>query len=148
MLIYHDGQRWQTSQITHRSHESLIDVTHVPEMAQPLVMVDKHDRVIVVMRQDREHRGDGGISVAYSEDRKHWKFLDLTTSPLGDLEPTYDWTLWNRENKLAILCQAVGPVWNGEAADRYDAAPVDLLEWDAQAYFDQQTQTNNEGGNR
>jgi hypothetical protein len=73
--------------------------------------------------------------VAYSLDRKHWKFLDLSTAPLGDMEPTFDWTLWNRENKLAILYQPVGHVWNGTATITHDAAPIDVLIWDARAQF-------------
>jgi hypothetical protein len=87
------------------------------------------------MRYERSHRGDGGLQVAYSTHRTNWKFLELTTEPVGDFEPTFDWHLWDRENKLAVLYQPVGVVWDGSKSTVGETVPVAVLEWDVQRYF-------------
>lgn len=136
MIVYHDGQRWHTSQITNRQPAaSNAEEPSAHVHAQPIVIVDDENRVIVVMRYDRKHRGDAGLQVAYSTDRKNWKFLDLTTEPLGDFEPTYDWKLWDSERKLAMLYQPVGPVWDGRETHARETSPVHVLEWDVGRYF-------------
>jgi hypothetical protein len=136
MLVFFDGKEWQTSQISHRTPAKLgTQEPSVHAIGQPIVMVDNENRVIVVMRYDRSHRGDGGLQVAYSTDRTNWEFLELTTEPLGDFEPTFDWHLWDRENKLAILYQPVGVVWDGSKSTRRETAPVAVLEWDVRRYF-------------
>ena len=135
MLVYYDGHEWQTSQITNRPPGRNPSELSVHAIGQPIVVVDRENRVIVVIRYDRAHRGDGGLQVAFSTDRTNWEFLELTTEPLGDFEATYDWHLWDRENKLAILYQPVGIVWDGSHSAVRDTAPVAVLEWDARRYF-------------
>ncbi|TWT97639.1 hypothetical protein Pla108_17910 [Botrimarina colliarenosi] len=124
MLVYNDGTDWQTSQITNRAPEPKQGASTVRDLARPIVVVDDEDRVIVAMRYDE--RGDV-ITIAHSEDRVNWDFVDLSTEGLGTYEPNYDVDLWKRENKLHLLYQPVGL---GQAN-----STLSVLEWDARAYF-------------
>ncbi len=125
MLSYYDGADWQTSQITDRGFETKQGGGTVRELARPIVVVDDDNRVLVAMRYD--DRGDV-VTVAHSEDRQNWNFVDLTTDALGDWEPNYDAALWDREQKLHLLHQPVGLGQQNST--------LSVLEWDAGAYLD------------
>jgi BNR repeat-containing family member len=126
MLVYFDGKRWVTSQISHRdSDEPKQPEKTVRDLARPIVAIDKEGRVIVVMSYMEEHHH---IMVAYSKDRKNWKYLTLDTTDMGGWEPpAYDRTLWQRENKLDILYE---PCALGKPA-----SDMAVLEWDERAFF-------------
>ncbi|TWT89783.1 hypothetical protein Mal64_01620 [Pseudobythopirellula maris] len=125
MLVHHDGERWRTSQITHRNaQDDSRRAEDVRDLARPIVLVDDTGRTLVVMRYDR--RGDV-VTVAHSTDRKNWELLDLTIEPLGTWEPNHDAELWRREGRLHLLHQRVGL---GERS-----SPIGVLEWDARGYF-------------
>lgn len=125
MLSYFDGADWQTSQITNRPNESKQGGSTVRELARPIVVVDDDDRVLVTMRY--KDRGNV-VTIAHSEDRQNWNFVDLTTEALGDWEPNYDTELWSREQKLHLLYQPVGLGQQNST--------ISVLEWDAGAYLD------------
>jgi hypothetical protein len=125
MLSYFDGADWQTSQITNRPNESKQGGSTVRDLARPIVVVDDDNRVVVAMRYDQ--RGDV-VTIAHSEDRQNWNFVDLTTEALGDWEPNYDAELWSREQKLHLLYQPVGLGQQNST--------ISVLEWDAGAYLD------------
>lgn len=124
MLSYHDGNAWQTSQISNRPTEPLQNDSTVRDLARPLVMVDDENRTVVVMRYDQR---DNVVTIGYSEDNQNWNLIDLTTQDMGDWEPTYDAELWKRENKLHLLYQPVGLGSTSSA--------ISVLEWDAKAFF-------------
>jgi BNR repeat-containing family member len=127
MLSYYDGQQWRISQITNRPPEpKQSEPQLMGKMARPLVLMDKDQRTLVVMRYP-EHDANV-VTVAYSSDRQHWDFVDLTTESPGTWEPTYDQELWQRENKLDLLYQ---PVALGA-----ESSTISVLEWDAKAFFD------------
>jgi hypothetical protein len=126
MLAYHDGQKWTTSQITHRDvPEPKQPEQNVRDLARPIVVIDRDGRIIVVMSyKEMNHH----IMVAWSKDRKNWKFLTLDSADMGIWEPAYyDPVLWQRENKLDILYE---PCELGKAG-----ADMSVLEWDERAYF-------------
>jgi hypothetical protein len=126
MLAYFNGKKWVTSQISHRdSDETKQPEPAVRDLARPIVAIDKQGRTIVVMSYKEEHHH---IMVAYSKDRKNWKYLTLDSTDMGQWEPpTYDMNLWQRENKLDILYE---PCTLGKPA-----ANMAVLEWDERAFF-------------
>lgn len=125
MLGWYDGAAWQISQITDRPFETKKSEAFVRDLGRPIVMVDDDNRTIVAMRYKE---AGNVITIAHSTDRQNWQFLDLTTEDLGVFEPTFDRTLWDRENKLNILYQ---PVETGPST-----TVLSVLEWDSAAYFD------------
>lgn len=126
MLAYNDGSQWQTSQVSQRSFEPKQNNTDVVEMGRPIVMVDDDNRVLVVTRQNQD---GNSLTVAYSEDRQSWNYVELSSENLGDYEPNYDVDLWKRENKLNLLYQPTGV---GQSS-----STISVLEWDARSYFQQ-----------
>jgi hypothetical protein len=124
MLAYYDGAAWKTSPITSRPAEPKQTDATVRDLGRPLVLVDYDNRTLVVLRF--KERGNM-VTIAHSQNRRDWQFIDLTAEPFGQWEPTCDATLWQRENKLHLLVQPVGL---GQ-----ETSTIGVLEWDAAAYF-------------
>jgi hypothetical protein len=126
MLAYFDGKKWTASQVSHRDvDEPKEPELNVRDLARPIVAIDKEGRVIVVMSyKEKDHH----IMVAYSKDRKNWKYLTLDSKDMGEWEPpSFDRELWQRENKLDILYEPCGL--------KKSAADMAVLEWDERAFF-------------
>lgn len=124
MLEWYDGSAWRTSQITHRPTEALQDDTTVRDLARPIVLVDDQDRTLVVMRYKEI---SDSIVVAISDDKINWSYVTLSTTNMGDWEPTYDADLWATQNELSLLFQPLGATAG--------SGTVQVLDWDERAYF-------------
>lgn len=128
MLHWWDGSQWRVTQISDRvgiGNSGERNVSNVRDLARPLVMVDRENRVYFVMRYDE---AGNGIVVAVSEDRENWELLTLSDVDMGDYEPSYDPVLWKRDNRLHLFHQPMGPGFGS-------FQPVGVLEWDAAAHF-------------
>jgi hypothetical protein len=131
-LVYHDGRRWLTSQITRRTTPFSLSgrgTRRIP-VSRPQVLVDARrgrTRVVVVFR-DIE-RGER-VSVAVCEDvrRGGWSIMDLTEESVGMWEPTYDAAVWDRRKELHLFVQKVGQ-GQGEGVEDIPAQVVSVLEW-------------------
>lgn len=154
MLVYYNGANWQTSQITDRPAGEVYDSSgaYVRQLARPIVLVDREDRVLVIMRYNNDINSDGspnadaalpgraaaggGIVVAYSQLTSKngisslgaWNYLTLYTANLGQWEPTYDAALWQSSNILDLFVQPVG--LGGETS-----STAQVLQWNEAAYF-------------
>ncbi len=154
MLDYYNGASWQTSQITDRPAGEAYDSSgaYVRQLARPVVLVDKQDRVLVIMRYNNDVNADGtpnsaaalpgtaaaagGIVVAYAQLTEKnglsslgsWSYLTLDNADLGQWEPTYDAALWQSSNILDLFVEPVGI--NGEGA-----ATAQILQWNEAAFF-------------
>lgn len=131
MLVWYDGEKWRTSQISHRgmdydaNGDGKSDPIPEPKlygvvMSRPIVVVNRNNRVIVVFN---DYMQGQNVTAAWSDDRVNWRFVKLTTEKVGMWEPTYDVGLWQRENKLHMLYQPLGL---GQ-----ESSPVSVLEWDS-----------------
>jgi hypothetical protein len=130
MLVYYDGTQWRTSQISHRATESLKDDGDVRDLGRPVVLVDKDDRTIVVMRYRDSANSDDIVKVAYSTDKQNWSYVDLldgsnTSNDLGNYEPMADPVRWQRDGILSLFVQKAG-VSAGSM--------VSVLEWNSLKY--------------
>ena len=128
-LVWHDGTRWNASQIGARTTAFRLSgggTKRIP-ISRPLVLAGARGAVYVVFR-DAE-RG-GGITVARATDEAHarWSMSNLLTTPVGQWEPTYDPELWRTRGRLALQVQRVG---QGDGESLEDLAPqmVSILEW-------------------
>ncbi|QTE39614.1 BNR repeat-containing protein [Mucilaginibacter gossypii] len=74
-------------------------------------------------------RGDK-VSVAMNADLKtsNWQVSDLTTTPVGEWEPTYDTELWKDKKILNLFVQQVTQV-DGEGKASIPPTNVQVLEW-------------------
>jgi hypothetical protein len=128
-LVWHDGGRWRTTEVGHRTLPFRLSgggTKRIP-VSRPLVLAGRGDAVYVVFRD--EERGDG-VSVAASADPGHgdWRVSEIFGSPVGHWEPTYDAELWSRERRLHLLLERVGQ-GDGETLEALAPQPVSILEW-------------------
>ena len=122
MLVYYDGKSWKQSPITKRPNEPKQSDATVRDLGRPLALVDKNNRVYVVLNyKERNHV----VTLATSANKVDWQLTDLTTESVGIWEPTCDRELWQRENKLHLLHQPVGL---GQTTSPISVLEVDLKE--------------------
>ena len=131
-IIYHDGNAWQTQQVTQRI--TPFDVSgrgsrRIP-FARPQIMVDnrgEHDKAYMVFR-DME-RGDK-VSVAICDDlqAREWHIEDVTDTSVTVWEPSYDTEMWKRDHILHLFVQNTE---QGDGEKEVDFPPQDviILEW-------------------
>ena len=131
-LIYHDGDSWQSQQVSQRI--TPFDVSgrgsrRIP-FSRPQILVDtrgKTDKAYMIFR-DIE-RGDK-VSVAICEDLEAqvWRVEDLTDESVTVWEPSYDTELWQRDYILHLFVQNTE---QGDGEKEVDFPPQDvlILEW-------------------
>jgi hypothetical protein len=140
MLVYYDGTQWRNSQVSNRTSDTTVDYSgsNVRDLGRPIVLVDKQNRVLVVMRyrdasNANNHDPNNSLVLAYTEDLmtgntiSNWNYLTLDNVNLGTYEPTYDSALWKSKGILDLFYEPVGL---GSAS-----APVNVLEWNEQQFF-------------
>lgn len=131
-LIYHDGDSWQSQQVSQRI--TPFDVSgrgsrRIP-FSRPQILVDtrgKTDKAYMIFR-DIE-RGDK-VSAAICEDLEAqvWRVEDLTDESVTVWEPSYDTELWQRDYILHLFVQNTE---QGDGEKEVDFPPQDvlILEW-------------------
>jgi hypothetical protein len=127
-LVYHDGKRWQTRQVTQRTTPFTLKglgTRRIP-ISRPQVVVSK--RQVTVIFRDVE-RGDR-VSVAMSDNvqKNIWTINDLTDTSVGMWEPTYDPVAWLTRRELHLLVELVGQ-GQAEGLEDLPAQMISVLEW-------------------
>lgn len=131
-LIYHDGSRWHTSQISHRTTPFSLKgggTKRIP-ISRPCIVANSSgltDKAYMLFRDiERGNR----VSVAICKDLSNpeWIFLNLTDFSVGMWEPSYDTELWLRSKVLHIYVQEVGQ-GDGEQTENLPPSDVSILEW-------------------
>lgn len=128
--IWHDGERWQCTQVGDRRTPFRLSgggTKRIP-ISRPKLAVDSKNRVYMIFRD--VDRGDR-VSVAICDDLCHgvWRFVDLTCGTVGMWEPSYDTLLWQRDEVLHIFVQRVGQ-GDGEKLEAIPPQPAAILEWE------------------
>ena len=131
-LIYHDGTRWQTQQITNRTTPFRLSgggSKRVP-ISPPQIVADgggATDRAYMIFRD--EERGNR-VSVAICDDleTRAWRIGDLTDDSVYMWEPNYDSEMWKRSKAVHIYAQKVGQ-GDGETLEPMSPQMVSILEW-------------------
>jgi hypothetical protein len=77
----------------------------------------------------RDKERDNKMAAAYTNLDKDnaWKVMDLATTPVGEWEPNYDISLWDKKNKLQIFVQNVNQI-DGEGLAKTEPTMVRVLE--------------------
>ncbi|MBW3637107.1 MAG: BNR repeat-containing protein [Armatimonadetes bacterium] len=128
-VVWHDGQRWQSSVAGNRTLGFRLSgggTKRIP-ISRPQVVAGAGNRIYVIFRDEERN---SGISVAVSQDvaRKEWRVVDLLKESVGSWEPSYDPEMWKRAGTLHLFVQRVG---QGDAETLEDLPPqeVSILEW-------------------
>lgn len=98
-------------------------------ISRPAVFIanEGSNPIVYILFRDEERANK--ISLAYTKLNKepYWKLVDLTSYSLGQWEPNYDTSLWERENKLHIFVQNVTQI-DGEGLAKSAPSTVSILQ--------------------
>lgn len=92
-----------------------------------LIKEEGKNRYLYLLFRDSER--ENKVSMAYTNLSKdsNWKVTDLTSTAIGEWEPNYDISLWEKQKKLHIFLQNVNQV-DGEGLAKSEPTMVRILE--------------------
>ncbi|WP_231131553.1 BNR repeat-containing protein [Flavobacterium hydrophilum] len=92
-----------------------------------LIKEEGENRYLYLLFRDSER--ENKVSMAYTnlDKNSNWKITDLTTTSIGQWEPNYDISLWEKQKKLHIFLQNVNQV-DGEGLAKSEPTMVRILE--------------------
>lgn len=92
-----------------------------------LIKEEGTNRYLYLLFRDSER--ENKVSMAYTNLSKdsNWKVTDLTSTAIGEWEPNYDISLWEKQKKLHIFLQNVNQV-DGEGLAKSEPTMVRILE--------------------
>ncbi|MFB9110967.1 BNR repeat-containing protein [Flavobacterium gyeonganense] len=92
-----------------------------------LIKEEEKNRYLYLLFRDSER--ENKVSMAYTNlcENSNWKVTDLTSASIGEWEPNYDISLWEKQKKLHIFLQNVHQV-DGEGLAKSEPTMVRILE--------------------
>jgi hypothetical protein len=113
-LIYHDGSAWHTTQageLTTRFRLGGGGTKRAP-ISRPQILFHELDGKLTAHLIFRAEERGGRASLATCDDlvNGQWTMRDLTSSSLGQWEPTYDPVVWQRDRVLHLFVERVEQV--------------------------------------
>lgn len=134
-LVYRGKGGWQACNLDFRKTPFSLSgggTKRIP-ISRPQVMVRGEGRKTSVLLVFRDEERGSKVSSAFLEKLRKgkWKVQDLTTSPVGSWEPTYDTELWKEKGVLNLFVQRVEQV-DAEGKANLPPQMVEVLEWNPQ----------------
>ncbi len=128
-LVWHDGNRWHSSQVGNRTTPFSLKGggTKMIPIARPRLVVHEGRAAYIFRDEERGSR----VTMAYTDNliSGQWQFTDLTTFPVDAWEPSYDTELWKTQRRLDIFVQHTKQ-GDGERTSNNAPTPVYVLEVD------------------
>lgn len=116
MLIFNDGKTWKTSQISDLKtdfHLGGAGSKRLP-LSRPQILSEQDNGTLkahVVFRaEERGQRVTLATCPDLTAEKPAWTLRDLTLSSVGQYEPSYDLTLWQRDHTLQLFVEHVEQV--------------------------------------
>jgi len=127
-VIYQTGTGWQVRALDFRKTPFTLGgqgTKRIP-IARPQIVLGKAGALLVFRDEERGSK----VSVASTRDVAHgaWQVQDLTATPVGAWEPSYDTELWRRHGILSLFVQNVQQV-DGEGQAFVPPSAVTVLDW-------------------
>jgi hypothetical protein len=99
-------------------------------ISRPQIIAWRHKNRTATAFIFRDEERGSKVSIAVNSDlnTNHWSVKDLTTSTVGEWEPSYDTELWRNKKVLNLFVQKVVQV-DGEGNANLQPEPVSVLEW-------------------
>jgi hypothetical protein len=131
-LIYLTGKQWRTAQVGQRTTPfslSGVGTKKIPiSRPQLLVSTSKGRTAAYLLYRDAERQDRASVLQCADLAKNQWTPADLTTSTVGNWEPSYDTERWKNEGILNLFVQRTGQ-GDGETLENLSAQPVYILEW-------------------
>jgi hypothetical protein len=131
-LIYHKGDEWKTAQISQRTTPfslSGVGTKKIPiSRPQLLVSTFKGCTAAYLLFRDAERQDRASMLQCPDLATSQWAALDLTTTSVGNWEPSYDTERWKTAGILSLFVQRTGQ-GDGETLENLPPQPVYVLEW-------------------
>ncbi len=127
-LVYFDGKKWNTKQVSSRTTPFSLSgggTKKIP-ISRPQVVV-KGKQVFVVFR-DIEREQKLSLFICDDVSSNIWRTIDLTDTSIGQSEPSYDTELWRLNKQLHVFVQRTGQ-GDGEKVEDMKPQTVHILEW-------------------
>ncbi len=131
-LVYNINGQWQTDDLAFRKTAFTLSGTgtkSIPVSRPQIVAYQQKNKMAVALIFRDEERGSK-VSIGVNSDLKnsHWVIKDLTTTSVGNWEPTYDTELWKDKKVLDLFVQKTIQV-DGEGQANAGPQPVQVIEW-------------------
>jgi hypothetical protein len=131
-LIYRDGQQWRTAQVGQRTTPfslSGVGTKKIPISRPQLLVETKQDKTAAyLLFRDAERQDRAAVAQCADLRQNQWTITDLTTTSVGNWEPSYDTERWKAEGVLNLFVQRTGQ-GDGETLENLPAQPVYIMEW-------------------
>lgn len=127
-LVWHDGQQWQSRQISNRLHPFTLkggDTKSIP-IARPRMVVDGKRGYYLFRDAERGSK----VSMFYTRNiaKGRWKVKDLTPFAVHAWEPNHDAELWKQAQRLHLFVQDTRQ-GDGERTVQTPPTTIYVLEW-------------------
>jgi len=131
-LIYKVGKQWQVAQVSKRTTPFSLSgggTKKIP-ISRPQLVVRKQGGKTGAYLIFRDAERQDRVSLAQCPDlsKPNWSITDLTTTSVGNWEPSYDTERWKSAGILNIFVQRTGQ-GDGETLENLAPQPVYILEW-------------------
>lgn len=131
-LIYLAGKTWKTAQVSQRTTPfslSGVGTKKIPiSRPQLLVATQKGKTAAYLLFRDAERQDRASVLQCPDLRQNQWAATDLTTTSVGNWEPSYDTERWKKEQVLSLFVQRTGQ-GDGETLENLPPQPVYILEW-------------------
>lgn len=98
-------------------------------ISRPDIFINDKERnhTVYILCRDEERANKISLAYIHLNEESKWKIVDLTSDSVGQWEPNYDISLWEKENKLHIFMQNVTQI-DGEGLAKITPSTVSILE--------------------
>ena len=131
-VVYGGSAGWRTTQAGQRRTPfslSGVGTKKIP-MARPqlLVATQKGKTAAYLLYRDVERQDRASVLSCADVSKSQWTTADLTASPVGNWEPSYDTERWKQAGVLSLFVQRTGQ-GDGETLENLPPQPVVVLDW-------------------
>nr|WP_317258922.1 BNR-4 repeat-containing protein [Hymenobacter tibetensis] len=126
------GQEWHVAQVGKRTTPFSLSgagTKKIPISRPQVVVGEKQGRkTVYILYRDVERQDRVSIAQCADMTANNWTVTDLTTTSVGNWEPSYDTERWKNAGVLDLFVQRTGQ-GDGETLEKLPAQPVYILEW-------------------
>ncbi|MGS2761017.1 BNR repeat-containing protein [Sinomicrobium sp. M5D2P9] len=130
-VVYKEGENWKrrTTRFRQTPFELGGGGTKRIPLSRPQLLVTKEAGKVLLHLLFRDEERENKVSLASTgvKDSSEWQVYDLTSSSVGQWEPSYDTQLWKKAKQLHLFVQEVEQA-DGEGLTERPGTPVRVLE--------------------